>query len=1452
MNHSAHNHLLQILQGEGLPYPQGCSEVTIRALYHIARRIRPPQDDKESAQLQKYEKHTGSQIEKLCERFSVEPPAQNTHDDLRLFLHRCLAGQTTGAWQGRIKFWQEVLAHFDISTLGASEPISVYGYDLNNPEVTRYPPRSRKPITVSRYYRDHECGWWMVFSAVHGGRRDEQVLFGIPLAWSATTQEFGPPYNCTPRFNRNWMEPGNRYDTKNGYLCHVDDYARWFRDNPIKMDEKHIWPWDRYFQYILRMVQTLTGQALLQIHHAAGEDRAELQWKIVPDATNLNRSHIEALDAALTGDATLLRSCVEPAPIQALYSVEQLARARRQHLAHMDTYDTEGGKRKGFALESSQRRAVLHMQEVPEGRLLAVNGPPGTGKTSFLRSVISTLWVQAALDGSESPVILATAYTNKAVTNIIESFAAIPGPAMRPEWTSRWLPDLPSYGWFHPAKTLEPVKWVKYMALRTPDGNPDGALVGKGLAEAFFAEALTGTDAMKRGYLELHAACTGLATPCAIIGAAVADIQGRLRQSVEDMRGWQDRLDALCTQRNAVQDLRAQEGKYRKKVADLTQQMQQANQALQATRAVLKQRQAEREGLMQTWGAYRDQIVATEQARRAQQMAEAVRAHRAEIEALDASIPDGFWARVFGAKARQQAVKQRRARQRALDTELQAIAAVPMPEPTPPSALEPLIAEQKEIEAKATRLYENLRTLQEHRAKVILWLQPLDAFRSTLNAMVEAFRAVPWAQAVAERLPLLDEEEVNDLIPELWDTLEEALDRRFRFRHFHLAARYWEGRWLDETLREETATAGDHLAHLRHMAMLAPVIVATTHSLPRVRHWQGSYGFADLLVFDEAGQAPPELGCAMFAFAKRAIVVGDIYQLEPIWSLVDTDEKFLLERLGINELGVEGEGSIHPAYSVSAGSVMHVAQEATAFGPPDPLAGRPAGIPLQAHYRCRETIIDYCRELIYHEDLRPMRKDLPNCCPYPPMSWVAVANDKAERSKGSWKNQTEAKEIVGWLADEKDRLIAAYGTPELAQLVAIITPFRAQAEMIRELVQRHPQLGPEVAKDMIINTVHALQGAEIPVVAFSVTQTQPPFFANGSPEIKPNLLNVAVSRAQDAFVLFAAPEVLQGKESAPTEEPLTLLVDYLRRRGQRLYPRELVVIESPQKAEHITQALGRSAQILATSGHFMEVTDWALGQAPRWTRISDGFFESLDQALRSEGQFDHLVLATDDDRDGEEIAWHVLRAIRERAPRLVNRSLRMRFHALEPETLREARKAARPGLNLRVVQASLLKRLADYRFSQKAQDTLGQWIGRNQMATLGYLANADHLPEHRYRVVVRGRCGQREFRAYPVFSRASTAATPWMTQDAAWALSARIARQQRLPLLEMQSVERDYPAFPPQTTVRFLLSGWRRYGWRPQESAQHLQNLYFGRFHTVVRQMGAANEEEEGDNPWAD
>jgi DNA topoisomerase-1 len=97
-------------------------------------------------------------------------------------------------------------------------------------------------------------------------------------------------------------------------------------------------------------------------------------------------------------------------------------------------------------------------------------------------------------------------------------------------------------------------------------------------------------------------------------------------------------------------------------------------------------------------------------------------------------------------------------------------------------------------------------------------------------------------------------------------------------------------------------------------------------------------------------------------------------------------------------------------------------------------------------------------------------------------------------------------------------------------------------------------------------------------------------------------------------------------------------------------PKSLVVVESPAKAKTINKFLGKDYRVMACMGHVRDLPTKELG-----IDVDNGF-EPKYQTIRGKGKVlqqlrsaaksaDRLILATDPDREGEAIAWHVARSL---------------------------------------------------------------------------------------------------------------------------------------------------------------------------------------------------------------
>src|SRR5690606_23914049 len=104
---------------------------------------------------------------------------------------------------------------------------------------------------------------------------------------------------------------------------------------------------------------------------------------------------------------------------------------------------------------------LYHYNTLRTGDVLAVNGPPGTGKTTLLQSVVANEVVNSAVRGDEPAVIVACSSNNQAVTNIIDSFASV--KKKQGGLYERWLPDLAGFGLYLPSQGKQVQDHIPYI-----------------------------------------------------------------------------------------------------------------------------------------------------------------------------------------------------------------------------------------------------------------------------------------------------------------------------------------------------------------------------------------------------------------------------------------------------------------------------------------------------------------------------------------------------------------------------------------------------------------------------------------------------------------------------------------------------------------------------------------------------------------------------------------------------------------------------------------------------------------------------------------------------------------------------------------------------------------------------------------------------------------------------
>src|SRR5580704_17883662 len=144
----------------------------------------------------------------------------------------------------------------------------------------------------------------------------------------------------------------------------------------------------------------------------------------------------------------------------------------------------------------------------------------------------------------------------------------------------------------------------------------------------------------------------------------------------------------------------------------------------------------------------------------------------------------------------------------------------------------------------------------------------------------------------------------------------------------------------------------------------------------------------------------------------------------------------------------------------------------------------------------------------------------------------------------------------------------------------------------------------------------------------------------------------------------------------------------------------VVIVESPAKAQTINKYLGSGYQVIASYGHVRDLpakdgsvepdADFAMvweNDAKAGKRLSD-----IAKAVKAS---DKLILATDPDREGEAISWHVLEILREKRAIKDIPVERVTFNAITKEAVLRAMKAPRD-IDEGLVDAYLARRALDY------------------------------------------------------------------------------------------------------------------------------------------------------------
>ncbi len=288
---------------------------------------------------------------------------------------------------------------------------------------------------------------------------------------------------------------------------------------------------------------------------------------------------------------------------------------------------------------------------------------------------------------------------------------------------------------------------------------------------------------------------------------------------------------------------------------------------------------------------------------------------------------------------------------------------------------------------------------------------------------------------------------------------------------------------------------------------------------------------------------------------------------------------------------------------------------------------------------------------------------------------------------------------------------------------------------------------------------------------------------------------------------------------------------------------QVVVVESPGKVKSINKYLGPGYKVLASYGHIRDLPskdgsvkpdeDFAMA----WD-IDGKSIKHVKEIADAVKNADGLILATDPDREGEAISWHVLEALNARKVLKGKTIQRVTFNAITKKAVTEAIENPRQ-IDQQLVDAYLARRALDYLVGFSLSPVLWRKLpgtrsaGRVQSVALRIIVDREleiekFVTQEYWQVQTRLAVNGSEFEARLTEldgQKLQKFSLP-NAEAAARALAAVKAGSYRVASVEAKPVKRNPP--PPFTTSTLQQEAARKLGFSASRTMQVAQRLYEG------------------------
>lgn len=366
----------------------------------------------------------------------------------------------------------------------------------------------------------------------------------------------------------------------------------------------------------------------------------------------------------------------------------------------------------------------------------------------------------------------------------------------------------------------------------------------------------------------------------------------------------------------------------------------------------------------------------------------------------------------------------------------------------------------------------------------------------TSRPRAEQHQVAPWFDDTTHRL----RDEVFMAAMQLHKAFVDAAARPLR-HNLGALMRVFSGRKLADPAK--AALVPDLWASL---FLVVPAVSTTFASVERMLGCLPPESLGWLLI-DEAGQALPQAAVGALMRTRRAVVVGDPMQIEPVVTLPATLTEAICRTFRIDPDRFNAPAA--SAQTLADAATPYVAEFAGRLG------SRTVGVPLLVHRRCADPMFSISNAIAYDRLMVQATPSRPSAIRdiLGPSRWFDVCSSASDK----------------WSVDEGEtvlRLLQQLRPLAMAPDIYILTPFVIVKNNLRGIIAtsdtlRYWSIDPHLWCRQRIGTIHTFQGREAEAVFLVLGAPSPDQKgARSWAGSRPNLLNVSVSRAKEAFYVI--------------------------------------------------------------------------------------------------------------------------------------------------------------------------------------------------------------------------------------------------------------------------------------------------------------------------------------------